>query len=110
MKKRTLIVLLGLFIVIVPVLGLPPSWKNKIIMVSGAAVALMAATKRRGASAPVEIIEERAAGSSSESVSASVPAMTVATKKPRKQRTVRVSVFGKVAEPPSEILNEKDNA
>ncbi len=35
MKKRTLTVVLGVWIALVPLLGLPNSWKNKLIVVSG---------------------------------------------------------------------------
>lgn len=47
MKKRTLIIILGIWIAIVPILGLPNSWKNNINIVSGLAVAFFAATRRK---------------------------------------------------------------
>lgn len=47
MKKRTLITLLGLWIALIPFLGIPSSWKSRIIIVSGLAVAFFAVTKSR---------------------------------------------------------------
>jgi len=47
MKKRTLIVILGLLIAIVPLLGLPSSWKNWIVIVLGICVAFLAAIRKR---------------------------------------------------------------
>ena len=38
--------LLGLWIAVVPILGLPASWKSSIIIVSGLLVALLAATRK----------------------------------------------------------------
>ena len=47
MKKRTLIVLVGLFIALVPFLGLPQSWKSNIVTVTGLVVAGLAFTRRK---------------------------------------------------------------
>ncbi len=47
MKKRTLIIILGLWVAIVPFLGLPGVWKNNIFKASGVVIALVAATRKR---------------------------------------------------------------
>ncbi len=47
MKKRTLIVIVGLWIALVPFMGLPQSWKSKIIIFSGLLVAAAAFTRRK---------------------------------------------------------------
>lgn len=49
MKKRTLIIILGLWIAFIPVLGLPNSWKNRIVSISALAIVVLVYTK----SAPV---------------------------------------------------------
>lgn len=45
MKKRTLIIILGIWIALIPVLGLPNVWKNRIVTVSALAVVYLAYTK-----------------------------------------------------------------
>ena len=45
MKKRTLIIILGIWIALIPVLGLPNVWKNRIVTVSALAVVYLAYTR-----------------------------------------------------------------
>lgn len=47
MKKRTIIVILGLWIALLPFLGLPGSWKKFILIVSGLAIAGVAGIRRK---------------------------------------------------------------
>lgn len=47
MKKRTAIIILGLWVSIIPSLGLPGEWKDWIIVLSGLAVSLVAFKKKR---------------------------------------------------------------
>lgn len=42
MKKRTLIIVLAIWIALVPVLGFPNAWKNRIVTVSAICVAWLA--------------------------------------------------------------------
>lgn len=42
MKKRTLIIVLGMWIALIPVLGLPNVWKNRIVTVSALVVVYLA--------------------------------------------------------------------
>lgn len=57
MKKRTLIIILGIWIAIVPILGLPNVWKNRVVVASALAVVFVAYSKKTPtktiASAPV---------------------------------------------------------
>lgn len=55
MKKRTFIMLLGLWIAIVPILGLPASWKSNILIVSGLVVALLAATRKNASNIKMQV-------------------------------------------------------
>lgn len=45
MKKRTLIIILGIWIALIPVLGLPNVWKNRIVSVSALIVVYLAYTR-----------------------------------------------------------------
>lgn len=47
MKKRTAIIILGLWIALIPSLGLPGDWKNWIIVISGLVVSAVAFKKKR---------------------------------------------------------------
>jgi hypothetical protein len=46
MKKRTLIALLGIWVAIIPSLGLPSTWKHWVIVISGLAITVVALKKR----------------------------------------------------------------
>ncbi len=46
MKKRTLIALLGIWVAIIPSLGLPSTWKQWVIVVSGLTITAVALKKR----------------------------------------------------------------
>lgn len=52
MKKRTLIIILGVWIAIIPILGLPNVWKNRMVSVS-ALVLVYLAYSRKVAPAPM---------------------------------------------------------
>jgi hypothetical protein len=47
MKKRTLIVMLGVWIVLVPLFGLPNIWKNRLTIISGLLVIAVASMETR---------------------------------------------------------------
>jgi hypothetical protein len=47
MKKRTLISLLGLWIALVPFLGIPSSWRSRIIIITGLGIAALAFSRRK---------------------------------------------------------------
>ncbi|HEY1037282.1 MAG TPA: hypothetical protein VGE62_01725 [Candidatus Paceibacterota bacterium] len=47
MKKRTLIIILGLWVALIPSLGLPGTWKNWIIVATGLLIAFVAFKKKR---------------------------------------------------------------
>ncbi len=47
MKKRTIIVILGLWVALLPFLGLPGSWKKFILIVTGLAIAIVASTRKK---------------------------------------------------------------
>ncbi len=46
MKKRTLIALLGIWVAIIPSLGLPNSWKQWVIVISGLTITVVALKKK----------------------------------------------------------------
>jgi hypothetical protein len=46
MKKRTFIALLGIWVAIIPSLGLPSTWKQWIIVASGLTITAVALKKR----------------------------------------------------------------
>lgn len=46
MKKRTLIALLGIWVAIIPSLGLPNAWKQWVIVVSGLLITVIALKKK----------------------------------------------------------------
>jgi hypothetical protein len=46
MKKRTLIAILGIWIAIIPSLGIPSIWKNWVIILSGLCVTVVALKKK----------------------------------------------------------------
>lgn len=45
MKKRTLIILIGIWIALIPTLGLPNTWKNRVVSVSALLVVYLAYTR-----------------------------------------------------------------
>jgi hypothetical protein len=45
MKKRTLIILIGVWIALIPLLGLPNVWKNRIVTVSALVIVYLAYSK-----------------------------------------------------------------
>jgi hypothetical protein len=47
MKKRTIITILGLWVAVIPSLGLPGTWKNWIIIISGLLISMVAFKRRR---------------------------------------------------------------
>ena len=47
MKKRTIVVILGIFVAVVPLSGIPTSWKNWIIIGTGILIALIAGIRRK---------------------------------------------------------------
>ena len=47
MKKRTIVVMLGIFVAVVPLSGIPTSWKNWIVIVSGLLIAAIAGIRRK---------------------------------------------------------------
>jgi hypothetical protein len=47
MTKRTTIIIIGLWIALIPSLGLPGDWKNWIIVISGLVVSAVAFKKKR---------------------------------------------------------------
>lgn len=47
MKKRTIIVILGLWVALLPFLGLPGSWKKVILIVTGLAISIVASTRKK---------------------------------------------------------------
>ena len=47
MKKRTIISILGLWVALVPLLGLPGAWKNYILIVSGLVISAIAFIKKK---------------------------------------------------------------
>ncbi|MCF7865677.1 MAG: hypothetical protein K9M11_04185 [Candidatus Pacebacteria bacterium] len=65
MKKRTIIIILGIWIAIVPVLGLPNVWKNRTVSVS-AIVLVWLAYSRKVASTPANISASATKKSSTE--------------------------------------------
>jgi hypothetical protein len=46
MTKRTLLALLGIWIAIIPSLGLPNTWKHWVIVISGLAITVIALKKK----------------------------------------------------------------
>lgn len=46
MKKRTLIAILGIWVALIPSLGLPSSWKHWVIVVSGLSVTAVALKRK----------------------------------------------------------------
>lgn len=46
MKKRTLIAILGIWVALIPSLGLPSSWKHWVIVVSGLAITFVALKRK----------------------------------------------------------------
>jgi hypothetical protein len=42
MKKRTLIIVLGIWIAMIPMLGLPNIWKNRIVTISALVIVYVA--------------------------------------------------------------------
>jgi hypothetical protein len=46
MKKRTLIAILGIWVALIPSLGLPSSWKHWVIVVSGLAITVVALKRK----------------------------------------------------------------
>lgn len=46
MTKRTLIALLGIWVAIIPSLGLPNTWKHWVIVISGLSIAAVALKKK----------------------------------------------------------------
>lgn len=47
MKKRNLISILGIWVALVPLLGLPGTWKKYILIVSGLAIVVVALMRKR---------------------------------------------------------------
>ncbi|MBU3668634.1 MAG: hypothetical protein FGM57_01550 [Candidatus Taylorbacteria bacterium] len=46
MKKRTLIAIMGIWVAIIPSLGLPNQWKQWVIVISGLAITVIALKKK----------------------------------------------------------------
>lgn len=47
MKKRNLISILGIWVALVPLLGLPGTWKKYILIVSGLTIVVIALMRKR---------------------------------------------------------------
>ncbi len=106
MKKRTLIAVLGLWIALLPFLGLPASWKSRLFIISGLAVTILAVSRKKGVVAPVAVAPKAQSFTTpAPAVSPSVPSPSSYSpsvysaepqdqpvpliKKPRKPRTIK---------------------
>jgi hypothetical protein len=58
MNKRTLVVILGIVVAIIPLLGLPGIWKKQIFVVLGIAIAYLAFSSGKRKIVPVQPIPE----------------------------------------------------
>jgi hypothetical protein len=47
MKKRTIISLLGIWVALVPLLGLPTTWKKYILILTGLIITVIASTRKK---------------------------------------------------------------
>lgn len=103
MKKRTLIAVLGLWIALLPFLGLPATWKSRLVIISGLVVTVLAVSRKK--SGTVYAVSENPAASSASVRGSSVssPVSSAVThsmapqtsshtviKKPRKPRTIKI--------------------